>query len=220
MLVSEKAGALVSLSYEQLLKSETESKRQIDVDVPRTMPEHCWVRARAAGQHSLQRVLHALAVRLGPKTGYVQGMNMIVSLILVNMGCDEELAFWTSVAYMEHFQMRRFYEDGMIPLQTAMKKLDRLILLRFPRLHEHLRRIGIDIAMFASPWFLTLFVYNLSFRQSTWMLDVFFLIGIGGELVYRFGLEYIGFRRKALLHSKVRLLSTYDAQGHTPDFSD
>ena len=193
------------LSYFELHNEpcSEETTRQIAVDVTRTLPLHCWFsRHPQRGRESLQRLLHALSVRLGADIGYVQGMNMIASLALIHMN-DEERSFWFCVAYMEHYNMMHFYKNGLKFLQVCMDALDECIASHLPKLSLHLKSIGISSIMFSSPWFLTLFAYNLPFRQSTVIMDSFIVSGLKWKLVFMFAMEYLRHVQSKLLRSKV-----------------
>eukprot|EP00474_Spongospora_subterranea_P011562 CRZ12020.1 hypothetical protein [Spongospora subterranea] len=184
--------ALSPISYAQyLLEPCPTAHRQIEVDIPRTYSEHRYFTESGLGRERLKRLLHGLAIRLGPDTGYVQGMNMIAALLLLVFDNDEESAFWTLAAYMEQLNMKRLYQDGMDYLTLCLHRLGRLISTTYPQLEHHFGKENIEPFCYGTPWFLTLFAYNLPIRQCCRVFDAAFALNMGEELIYRFSLTYI-----------------------------
>ena len=61
---------------------------------------------------------------------------------------------------------------------------------RLPRLAAHFEREGVDHAMYASQWFITIFAYSFPFDLVTRVWDMFLLEG--WKAVYRVALAVLG----------------------------
>lgn len=73
--------------------------KQIDLDVPRTFPEHAFFKSRQ-GQRALAMTLRALAAHM-PDIGYCQSLNYVAALLLLVLDHDPEDAFWVLVVLIE-----------------------------------------------------------------------------------------------------------------------
>ena len=70
--------------------------KQIDLDVPRTFPEHAFFQSDE-GQAALRAVLTAYVAH-DPDTGYCQSLNFVAGFLLLALGRDAEAAFWVLAA--------------------------------------------------------------------------------------------------------------------------
>ncbi|KPA83013.1 putative rab6 GTP-binding protein [Leptomonas pyrrhocoris] len=146
----------------------------IDRDVGRTFPHHVLFHgalSRSAGQRQLRRLLGAYAAR-DPEVGYCQGMAFVAAVVL--MVAPETQAYQIFCGLMRdgdggtrHNQlgdrhgMRQLYRSGFPLLQTLLRELERHVESLLPALAAHLQSNEVQISMFASRWFLTLFVHQL-----------------------------------------------------------
>lgn len=152
-------------TYERLAGASVPeaAAKQIDADLGRTYPGHAYLCEGCEGVRALRRLLRALSLAC-PRPGYVQGMNFVAALFLLQASGDEEGAFWMAVAFMYRLGWVACYGSaggGMERLLRSMGELDALLAARVPGVRSHLDRAGVEVAMFASPWFLTCFTYNL-----------------------------------------------------------
>jgi hypothetical protein len=173
---------------------------QVQVDAPRTFSTHPYFRENSLGRHRLIRLLHAIASRLEPAIGYVQGMNMVAAVILFVVD-DEEDAFWVLVAFMESLNMKAMYADGLRSLTENLNRLGQSISLLMPQLRSHFGQENIEPFCYATPWFLTMFAYNLPVRQVVRLYDVAFCLQKGHAFVHRFALVFIESVMEELLKS-------------------
>eukprot|EP00051_Salpingoeca_urceolata_P012803 m.159259 g.159259 ORF g.159259 m.159259 type:complete len:446 (+) comp17606_c0_seq19:351-1688(+) len=141
--------------------------KAIQKDVPRTdrtieyfrgdSPEHLqW----------LNDILVTFAI-FNPEIGYAQGMNDVLSMILVVMDNEAE-AFSCFLAFMKQF-CDEFTADGM------MKKLDGLIeLLGFmdPQMFSHLQAIDAGDLVFCHRWLLLSFKREFLFDDALVMFEI------------------------------------------------
>ena len=80
------------------------------------------------------------------ETGYTQGMNFIIGVLLMYM--DEEDAFWTMLAILNKFDHKKYYLTGLPGLFEAFYILQRFIKEKMPKLHKHMIENQIKPSMF------------------------------------------------------------------------
>lgn len=146
-----------SQRYIDLLMTDTEHVRQIDLDVNRTSRNHALFCERyGSGQRMLFNILRAYAV-YDTEVGYTQGMSGLGALLLMYM--SEEDAFWCLVALMheERFGLRGLFLPGFPRLYRQYAIHEKLFASLLPDLHKHFEVEGIQTSMYSTRWFLTLF---------------------------------------------------------------
>jgi hypothetical protein len=169
----------------------------IQRDLGRTLPTHCLFRDSASvGQIELRRILHAYCV-FDPDVGYCQGMGFVVSMLLLHAPEDE--AFWMFVQMMfgRQFQMREMYRQGFPLLQHFLAILRRLLHRFQPSLHRHFDEQGIDVAFFATQWFMTLFSYQFNISLVCRIWDLF--ISEGWKVVFKVAFAILQWDAQRLL---------------------
>jgi len=174
---------------------DAEVEDQIARDLHRTFPTHSRFRHfRAGGQQALRNVLHAYAA-YNPAVGYVQGMAFLVGTFLMHF--PEEEAFWAFQQLMEKYGMETLYFTGLPGLQEKFYQLNGLLKHHLPALHAHFQRQGLDPALYAPQWFLTLFIYAFPppFVMRIW--DVF--LEEGWKVVFRVPLALLRWKQQELL---------------------
>ena len=86
--------------------------------------------------------------------------------------------------------------------------------MRFPKLHRHFAKIGLDSVFYTQNWIVTLFAYNSSFHALVDIWDSFF--DKGWEIFYRLGLVMMEDLREELLRASfeecVTLLRKYEKE--------
>ena len=127
---------------------------QIDLDVPRTFPEHeCFANREGAYFNPLRNVLRATTTRLkdGPLGGYVQGMNYLAGFLLCVYDGDEESAYWILCCVIEDM-FSGYYASGLKTLRTDLDELD----FRFSHVsseaHGKLESMGLAVKYFTARW--------------------------------------------------------------------
>lgn len=187
----------------------------IALDLPRTYPRHYMFSTSdspvepatpasslppedglAHGQRALRNALHAFVV-YDPRVGYCQGMAFVAGLLLSYM--PEEDAFFTLVALMNdpRYGLAGMYSPGLPRFAEVMHVFSCLVHRHLPRLASHLDSLGVDHAMYASQWFITLFTYSFSFDIVTRVWDMFLLEG--WKAVYRVALAALEVNQDTLL---------------------
>ena len=165
--------------YQQLLKYSLEVKCpsiiQIDLDLRRTFPEEERV-MNENFQRSLRNVLVCYSTR-NSSIGYCQGMNFVVSRLLLILG-NEEHTFWVFYQIMEHFLSLNYYFDltGII-VETTL--VETILPIYLPELHAFLEKnnFNMTISNFIHKWMVCIFTQTLKVEMVYSFLDFFFLDG-------------------------------------------
>ena len=165
--------------YQQLLKYSLEVKCpsiiQIDLDLRRTFPEEERV-MNENFQKSLRNVLVCYSTR-NSSIGYCQGMNFVVSRLLLILG-NEEHTFWVFYQIMEHFLSLNYYFDltGII-VETTL--VETILPIYLPELHAFLEKnnFNMTISNFIHKWMVCIFTQTLKVEMVYSFLDFFFLDG-------------------------------------------
>ena len=102
-------------------------------------------------------------------------MNFIVGALLWH--CSEEVAFWLFVALIEDYEMRDIYMEGLPGHIKHSTLITSLMESHLPELFEHLLEIGMNIEIFATDWYFTLFAKIIPTSQMHTFFDSFFEFG-------------------------------------------
>ena len=165
--------------YQQLLKYSLEVKCpsiiQIDLDLKRTFPEDERVMDENF-QKSLRNILVCYSTR-NSSIGYCQGMNFVVSRLLLILG-NEEYTFWVFYQIMEYFLSVYYYFDltGII-IETTL--VETMLPIYLPELHLFLEKnnFNMTISNFIHKWMVCIFTQTLKVEMVYTFLDFFFLEG-------------------------------------------
>jgi len=173
-----------------------ETQDRIKRDLHRTLPFHPYFQTEH-GRNQLFGVLSAYASR-EPRISYCQGMNFIVGVMLLTM--NEELTYWCFCSLMTVYGMKEFFGDNVPLLSTSLIQFQRCIEIMNPLIWVHFEEESINLNLFATPWFLTLFAYDsqLEFLHRLW--DIFFNEGF--SIIFRTAM--------AILREGEDLLMKYD----------
>lgn len=182
-------------SYQQLLNQLTTHQHAILIDLGRTFPSHPFYRdSLGSGQLSLYNLLKAYSL-LDPQVGYCQGLSFVSGVLLLHM--DEEQAFGLMKHLLFHLGLRRQYKQDMGALQVQLYQLCRLLHSRQRALYTHLEQLDIAPALFAAPWFLTLFASQFPLGFVARLFDAVFLEGV--EAVFKGALSLLSHFEPVLL---------------------
>ena len=165
--------------YQKLLKYSQEvkcpSSIQIDLDLRRTFPNEEQVMDENF-QKSLRNVLICYTTR-NTSVGYCQGMNFVVSRLLLIMR-DEEQTFWLFLQIMENIVSLIYYADltGII-IETTL--IETLLPIYLPELVDFLEKnnFTLTISNFIHKWMVCIFTQTLKIEMVYTFLDFFFMDG-------------------------------------------
>jgi len=172
-LVSKNKGVYIELMQN---KATSQYLDLIDSDVNRTFPDHPYFKeSKKTGQRALSNILNCFTL-LNVETGYCQGMNFIAGVLLIQM--DEEQAFWLFVQLMKKYGLEGFFSTGTPKLAEYLQRFDIYIAKLLSKLHVHFKTHGIEVQIFASQWWRTLFSYNFPLELVFRIWDVFLVEGL------------------------------------------
>jgi len=191
--------------YEQLLEENegknTSTTEQIEKDISRTFPG---LRSDKQYYTSLRRILVAYAFK-NPVIGYTQSMNFLAGILKIFM--DEEKAFWM-LSYIVEELLPFTFHDRLVGAFIDLAVLKNLTVIELPALAAHLDTLCIDYGMFATQWFMCLFVISLPSETAFRVWDRIFYDG--PAVIFRTALQLLKLMEKRLLavHESFELLCT------------
>ena len=197
--------------YAQLVEesadtSTLEAYGQIELDLPRTFPDHLDFRANlhaAPGEDAiassaqllkLRRVLRAYA-RRNSSVGYCQGLNFIVGLMLLVL--DEHQVFWLLVVLLEEVLPADYYARDLFGCSVDLRVFQEVLASRQPKLWNHMRAAGLGAEVFCLEWFIALFAKTMPTETVLRVWDALFLEGY--KILFRIGLAVMQLYEKSLL---------------------
>ncbi|CAG8670232.1 2514_t:CDS:2, partial [Cetraspora pellucida] len=144
--------------YSQLLLESSPYDKIIQRDLARTFPTiEMFKEENGEGQTMLWNVLKAYSL-------YDPLMN-------------EVQAFCVFVRLMETYDMRTMFTLNMEGLQLRHYQFSALLSQILPDLHAHFLEYGVNVAMFAAQWFLSLFAYTYPLPLIMRIYDIVFAEG-------------------------------------------
>lgn len=174
----------VKNQYSELLKMSSPCEKLIRRDIARTYPEHEFFK----GQDSLgQEVL------------------FIVGLLLMQM--PEEEAFCVFVRLMQEYRLRELFKPSMAELGLCIYQFEYMLQEQLPDLNTHFRSQSFHTSMYASSWFLTLFLTTFPLPVATRVFDIFMYEGL--EIVFRVGLALLQVNQTELMQLDMEGMSQY-----------
>ncbi|TFK50175.1 TBC-domain-containing protein [Heliocybe sulcata] len=168
---------------------------EIEKDVGRTMPLNIFFGGDGAGVDKLRRVLTVYS-RRNPEVGYCQGMNLIVSTLLL-VHADEEEAFWVLAAIVERILPEDFFSPSLLPSRACPLVLMDYVQELMPKLHAHLNELGVDLPAICFSWFLSLFTDCLPVETLFRVWDVFLVDGL--DVLFRLALAILRSNEQELM---------------------
>ncbi|TKS74127.1 Ecotropic viral integration site 5 protein -like protein [Collichthys lucidus] len=178
--------------YSELLKMTSPCEKLIRRDIARTYPEHEFFKEKdSLGQEVLFNA-YSLVDR---EVGYCQGSAFIVGLLLMQM--PEEEAFCVFVKLMQDYRLRELFKPSMAELGLCMYQFECMIQEQLPELHMHFQAQSFHTSMYASSWFLTIFLTSFPLPVATRIFDIFMCEGL--EIVFRVGLAILQMNQTELI---------------------
>ncbi|XP_027002157.1 EVI5-like protein isoform X1 [Tachysurus fulvidraco] len=181
--------------YSELLKMTSPCEKLIRRDIARTYPEHEFFKEKdSLGQEVLFNVMKAYSL-VDREVGYCQGSAFIVGLLLMQM--PEEEAFCVFVKLMQDYRLRELFKPSMAELGLCMYQFECMIQEQLPELHIHFQAQSFHTSMYASSWFLTIFLTSFPLPVATRIFDIFMCEGL--EIVFRVGLAILQMNHAELI---------------------
>ncbi|BDA49083.1 TBC1 domain family member 2A [Coccomyxa sp. Obi] len=204
---AEKQGEHMANYYDAMVhmgESTSEFAHQIDLDLARTFPANDYM-STEEGQAALRRVLLAFSAHQ-PQVGYCQSMNYLAAMLLLALDRSEEKAFWVLVSLIDDggILYQGMYSQNLVGAHVEMRSLQELVVAKLPRLHQHFGKLGCDMTIIATDWFLCLFSTSLPAETTMRCWDA--LLSEGAKVLYRVAL--------ALLKTHEELLLAQDNAGY------
>ncbi|XP_068949325.1 ecotropic viral integration site 5 protein homolog isoform X5 [Petaurus breviceps papuanus] len=181
--------------YSELLKMTSPCEKLIRRDIARTYPEHDFFKEKdSLGQEVLFNVMKAYSL-VDREVGYCQGSAFIVGLLLMQM--PEEEAFCVFVKLMQDYRLRELFKPSMAELGLCMYQFECMIQEHLPELFVHFQSQSFHTSMYASSWFLTIFLTTFPLPVATRIFDIFMSEGL--EIVFRVGLAVLQMNQAELM---------------------
>nr|KAF6443715.1 ecotropic viral integration site 5 [Molossus molossus] len=181
--------------YSELLKMTSPCEKLIRRDIARTYPEHNFFKEKDSfGQEVLFNVMKAYSL-VDREVGYCQGSAFIVGLLLMQM--PEEEAFCVFVKLMQDYRLRELFKPSMAELGLCMYQFECMIQEHLPELFVHFQSQSFHTSMYASSWFLTIFLTTFPLPIATRIFDIFMSEGL--EIVFRVGLALLQMNQAELM---------------------
>ncbi|XP_059416354.1 ecotropic viral integration site 5 protein homolog isoform X5 [Carassius carassius] len=180
--------------YSELLKMTSPCEKLIRRDIARTYPEHEFFKEDSLGQEVLFNVMKAYSL-VDREVGYCQGSAFIVGLLLMQM--PEEEAFCVFVKLMQDYRLRELFKPSMAELGLCMYQFEFMIQEQLPELHVHFQSQSFHTSMYASSWFLTIFLTSFPLPVATRIFDIFMCEGL--EIVFRVGMAILQMNQTELM---------------------
>ncbi|XP_075935317.1 ecotropic viral integration site 5 protein homolog isoform X2 [Anarhichas minor] len=156
--------------YSELLKMTSPCEKLIRRDIARTYPEHQFFKEKdSLGQEVLFNV----------------------------MKMPEEEAFCVFVKLMQDYRLRELFKPSMAELGLCMYQFEYMIQEQLPELHMHFQAQSFHTSMYASSWFLTIFLTSFPLPVATRIFDIFMCEGL--EVVFRVGLAILQMNQTELI---------------------
>nr|XP_048303026.1 ecotropic viral integration site 5 protein homolog isoform X1 [Myodes glareolus] len=181
--------------YSELLKMTSPCEKLIRRDIARTYPEHNFFKEKdSLGQEVLFNVMKAYSL-VDREVGYCQGSAFIVGLLLMQM--PEEEAFCVFVKLMQDYRLRELFKPSMAELGLCMYQFECMIQEHLPELFVHFQSQSFHTSMYASSWFLTIFLTTFPLPIATRIFDIFMSEGL--EIVFRVGVALLQMNQTELM---------------------
>ncbi|XP_066122626.1 EVI5-like protein isoform X2 [Saccopteryx bilineata] len=195
----------VKNQYSELLKMSSPCEKLIRRDIARTYPEHEFFKGQdSLGQEVLFNVMKAYSL-VDREVGYCQGSAFIVGLLLMQM--PEEEAFCVFVRLMQEYRLRELFKPSMAELGLCIYQFEYMLQEQLPDLNTHFRSQSFHTSMYASSWFLTLFLTTFPLPIATRVFDIFMYEGL--EIVFRVGLALLQVNQVELMQLDMEGMSQY-----------
>jgi hypothetical protein len=210
--------ALKGVNVADITRFSSGVEGEIMRDVLRTFQNLAFFQEDHLGRVMLAKVLVAVSRTADATVGYCQGMNFVVGIFLQSAVPDsdaQEASLLEDLELQEQIESQIFDlmlalidKDGKLcmlglwaekipKLKLRVYQLDRLLRWFCPRLHAHFTVIELSPEVLTAQWFITLFAYTLSAKDTMRIWDYVFLSGWEG--LFRVAVSLLGIVEQVLL---------------------
>ncbi|XP_006733127.1 rab GTPase-activating protein 1-like isoform X1 [Leptonychotes weddellii] len=183
--------------YRLLITKDSAQESVITRDIHRTFPAHDYFKDTGGdGQESLYKICKAYSV-YDEDIGYCQGQSFLAAVLLLHM--PEEQAFCVLVKIMYDYGLRDLYKNNFEDLHCKFYQLERLIQEQLPDLHHHFCVLNLEVHMYASQWFLTLFTAKFPLCMVFHIIDLLLCEGL--NIIFHVALALLKTSKEDLLQA-------------------
>eukprot|EP00117_Sycon_ciliatum_P044846 scpid23928/ scgid32293/ Rab GTPase-activating protein 1; GAP and centrosome-associated protein; Rab6 GTPase-activating protein GAPCenA len=180
--------------FQSLQDMESRDEKVIRNDLHRTYTGHRFFCVPGApGQAAMFAVSKAYS-NFDSEVGYCQGLSYIIATLVLHM--STECAFRVLTCIMLNYGLRDLFAVGLSGLKLRLYQLSRLVEDQLPDLHSHLVREEVNVAMFATQWFLSLYASSFGLYFCTSFLDIFLSDGL--ETIFQMAIALLKLNRRNL----------------------
>eukprot|EP00055_Hartaetosiga_balthica_P011813 m.55224 g.55224 ORF g.55224 m.55224 type:complete len:927 (-) comp7744_c0_seq4:48-2828(-) len=185
--------------------AETETDRQLDVDIPRCH-QYDPLLSSPAGHVRLKRVLKAW-INANPHLVYWQGLDSLSApFVVLNFG-DEAAAFACLNTFVNKFVPNLFKQNNTDVLSTFLGVFWNMLSFHDPELWWHLESMMFKPDLFAISWFLTCYAHVFSLDKIFILWDALLLssssmlVFFGVAILFQLRAQLLGFEfNDCILH--------------------
>lgn len=123
----------------------------------------------------------------------------------------EEEAFCVFVRLMQEYRLRELFKPSMAELGLCIYQFEYMLQEQLPDLNTHFRSQSFHTSMYASSWFLTLFLTTFPLPVATRVFDIFMYEGL--EIVFRVGLALLQVNQTELMQLDMEGMSQVGQEG-------
>jgi hypothetical protein len=188
-------------NFPRLVQKESANEQVIMWDLTRTFPGNkFFAEAGGVGQTRLYNICKAYSV-YDEEVGYCQGLSFVAAELILHM--PEEDAFCLFIKIMYDYKVRDMFKKGFANMQLKYFQLTKMVEKHIPDLFAHFRELGVEVHMFCTQWFLTVYATKFPLCTAYQILDVF--LSEGPLVLFNIAL--------GLLKLGKRYLLQYDFEG-------
>ncbi|XP_076446262.1 TBC1 domain family member 1-like [Babylonia areolata] len=186
---------MYEVPYSDLLDRFSADQHAILIDLGRTFPGHpFFAKSLGPGQVSLFNLLKAYSL-LDEEVGYCQGVSFIAGVLLMHM--EEASAFEMIRHLMLGLGLRTVYCPSMAALQMKLYQMVRLLHDHDSEVWRRLEQHEVVPALYATPWFLTLFASQFPLCFVARVFDLLFIQG--PDVIFKVALTLLTCHRELIL---------------------
>ncbi|CAI5470222.1 unnamed protein product [Closterium sp. Yama58-4] len=195
----------------------TDHTLQIDHDLHRTFPKHPRMDTPES-LAALRRMLVAYSFR-DSHVGYCQGMNYVAAYLLLVMRSEED-AFWMLATLVENVLYDDCFAEDLFGVHVEQRVLKDLLKKKQPKLASHLDKVGFELSLVTTEWFLCVFAKTFPSETTLRVWDVLF--NEGAKVLFRVALALFKINEAELMTAQhlgdvVEILNRSSSRHYDPD---